>query len=1232
MVLKILQWNLNGYLNNYTELKLFKHENKPHIIALQETHLKTNPSKSCIPKNFSFYGKNCTSNFAKNGVAFLVTNSIPHKIHNLNTELDAIAIEIQANTTFIILNIYLPPSKSFSPSDLTHLISNFNKPVLIIGDFNARSPQWGSSSFNKRGRLVSKFISDNDLLLLNNSEPTHFSTHNSFSNIDLSLCSSSLYTLSSWSISKNLHGSDHFPITITLFHTSNFNFKKRTVFKTDTADWKKFQSLGSKYVNFDANDNNINYIAARFHRGIIRCANESMTKSTSSYKRKPICWWNDQVSQLRDKKREKWKEFKRTKCIDILIEYKRAKALFKRESKIAKRTSFVEYTKDINPETSSKILWDKVKALNCVSEPNTIKYLLTPNGEVIDQPKDIANTLGKTWSNYSLNSNFSDEFNTCKQEIQNSTLVTYRLPVRTKLIEKEITLLELQSCLNTLKGKTPGFDQINYPMIKNLALPEKEKLCILYNKIFDSGVIPNQWKKATVIPIRKPNKPLNDVSGYRPISLLSCISKTLEKIVSRRLVWLLTQDNRLSINQTAYKAHSGTLDALLALDDYISNSLSSKNHTSIISIDAEKAFDRVGIHSVIHQLQEWKIGPKMLNYVKSFLSNRRFCVRLCNHYSDTFKLENGIPQGSPLSVILFLVAFNKLSVIINDHKYFKHIIYADDLYIYRTMNNQNIFNAKLSELFELLSTWCKYSGVKISNQKCKHLHICKKISCTNIVININLSRLENVSDLRILGITFDKKYLWTPHVKNLCKSLQNRLNVITCLSNLNLEPNTKSLIDITKATIMSKIDYGLTIYGYTSKRNLSQIKTIYHAAIRRSLGAFRTSPIKNMLAECGLLSIEDRRTLLTGLIINKFTNPNKSIISDLSKKRTKRKRVPKKPSALLRAINFAKTNFMLIENPSTPKQKQPPWQFREQALILKLTTRKKETTSSEVFMAEYPNIIDKYKNSTLIFTDGSKSESGTGFSFVVKENNNTIATTSSLLPHYASVFMAEAEAILAACLHATLIRKNTLICTDSLSSLSAIQNVNCNINTICSIRDIITFNKDINILWIPSHIGIPGNEEADQAAKKAACHPLIVKPFFNKKDNKKYVKNIINGKNLEDWSNYSHVYKLINPLKTRASYPTIISRREAVVYTRFRIGHTRLTHKYLFDSSAPTDCIFCLNDGLSVRHILFDCPQFYQICQNHNINNIADLLTNINVNNIQKFSKLLKTLKIFFEI
>uniref|UniRef100_A0A0K8UTA5 Putative RNA-directed DNA polymerase from transposon X-element n=1 Tax=Bactrocera latifrons TaxID=174628 RepID=A0A0K8UTA5_BACLA len=125
-------------------------------------------------------------------------------------------------------------------------------------------------------------------------------------------------------------------------------------------------------------------------------------------------------------------------------------------------------------------------------------------------------------------------------------------------LDNMITYCELESALVPAKDKTPDIDRISYPMLSNLPLIAKEKLLSLYNNIFAIDYYPHAWETAAIIPILKPHKPSNLVSSYRPISLLSCLSKTFEKIIAKRLIWFITKTNRIKHNQTAFRSRQST--------------------------------------------------------------------------------------------------------------------------------------------------------------------------------------------------------------------------------------------------------------------------------------------------------------------------------------------------------------------------------------------------------------------------------------------------------------------------------------------------------------------------------------------------------------------------------------------------------------------------------------------------------------------------------------------------
>jgi len=193
------------------------------------------------------------------------------------------------------------------------------------------------------------------------------------------------------------------------------------------------------------------------------------------------------------------------------------------------------------------------------------------------------------------------------------------------LIESRITLIKFKAALNSLNGKTPGLDRITYPMIKNLCQPLTSRLINLYNNILDSH-IPQQFKNSIIIPIHKPNTPKTSLTSYRPISLNPCLSKVLDKIIANRLWWLALNCKLLDSRQLGFRKGMSVSECLTLLDYQTTAALSTRSHLSIISLDFEKAFDKIGIHAIIDDLQRWKIGPKLLNFVKNFLTNRKIKV------------------------------------------------------------------------------------------------------------------------------------------------------------------------------------------------------------------------------------------------------------------------------------------------------------------------------------------------------------------------------------------------------------------------------------------------------------------------------------------------------------------------------------------------------------------------------------------------------------------------------
>ena len=411
------------------------------------------------------------------------------------------------------------------------------------------------------------------------------------------------------------------------------------------------------------------------------------------------------------------------------------------------------------------------------------------------------------------------------------------------------------------KSSSPGLDSIPYDFIIHMPISEKEKLLELFNQIWTTGIYPDKWRQALIIPILKPGKDPQDPSSYRPISLTCCLSKLMEKMINLRLVWYLENKNLLANCQMGFRKYRSTQDHLVFLENYIQNSFANRSHVVAVSFDLEKAYDLTWRYGILKKMHEWGIRGRLPIFIQNFLTDRKCKIRMGNFTSHTYLLDNGIPQGSTLSVTLFLIAINDLITVIDAP--IEKCLYVDDLLICYSAESMEEIQTVLQNAIDSINREAHQKGFRFSETKTKAIHFCRLRSQHNEPrLILNDTPITNVESIKCLGLFFDKKLTWDIHIKHLATRCKKALNILRCTSSINWGAEREVLINLYRTLVLSKIDYGSIVYSSARRSRIQVLESIQNTGLRLATGAFRTSPITSLEVEAGIPSLSLRRERL----------------------------------------------------------------------------------------------------------------------------------------------------------------------------------------------------------------------------------------------------------------------------------------------------------------------------------------------------------------------------------
>jgi ribonuclease HI len=582
-------------------------------------------------------------------------------------------------------------------------------------------------------------------------------------------------------------------------------------------------------------------------------------------------------------------------------------------------------------------------------------------------------------------------------------------------------------------------------------------------------------------------------------------------------------------------------------------------------------------------------------FISNFLSDRIFRVRIGSLFSDFFNQDMGVPQGSILSVTLFSLKINSIVKALSSDVHCS--LYVDDFLICYSSPNMDVIERKLQLSLDKLQQWCEENGFKFSKTKTVCMHFCmmRKIHL-DPVLNLGGDEIPVVEQTKFLGLIFDKKLSFIPHIKYVRDKCTKALNLLKVVSNTSWGADRTVLLRLYRSLVRSKLDYGSIVYGSARKSYLKKLDPIQNGGLRICLGAFRTSPVESLHVEANEMPLHLRRMRLSLLYAvqlrsNRQNPAYQCVFYPRFKYLYERRKTPILSFGLRIKDHLQKLDIDLKAIAQFTFPETPPWTFDTPDVKFDLGEMKKSETDSSVFKSKFGELRSSMGTVFEIYTDGSKQGEKVGGAIYCEHGCRL-----RRLPDRSSVYSAELEAILMAI---EFIRKSRLesfaIFSDSKSALQAIDHLKWDNPSVLKILDQLekayVQGKHVTFVWLPSHTGIKGNERADIAAKAArnVIGSLSVVPHgdFRQRINE-YLKSLWQTEWDTEGNNKLHA---IHPVLGVWHSSVRKVRKDEVILARLRIGHTHSTHSYLLKDEPPPFCTGCQSKW-TVEHFMMKCSAF----------------------------------------
>lgn len=686
---------------------------------------------------------------------------------------------------------------------------------IIIGDLNLNTAA--------KHKKLKDFLKNSNCIMAK-TPPTFLMPNNNDSTPDRIIYSNSLDNcLKTIDVIPDL-GADHQAIIFKLQVTLNNSINDELHYNFHKSNIKKINTCMEKFIE-DVSDQPLD-------RNVISDFLKTLEISTlDNTPKRPIIYHAHElppfIIRLIKIRRRMYREYKCNPQPEFKTHINRYNKNIHKLIQDYKQNKWLAACEEIN-NCQGKRFFQEIKKLSGYKKAPRIKTI-EENGITYNTDAQQAELFGEHFSKF-YNGTPQDNFDRCTDSMVNDWNEKFFRKNSEEASNNMVNQEEYFNILQSQKNTAPGPDSISWRVVKNLSLEVHLFIISIFQFCLNKQYFPPEWKIGDIIVIHKSNSNPKKINNYRPITLLPTIGKLFEKTVKFKLSEAIA--GRIPIHQFGFREHCSTLHPLTILSSNVQTAKLNNLKSAALFLDIQKAFDSVWYKGLLYKLYKLDVPTYLIEIIKEFLTARKLRVKIGNNKSQTFTIEKGLPQGSPLSPLLYKIYCHDMPASIVDfHQYV--LQFADDTALVahkRTL--PQVINA-LQELIEATIEWLKKWKLQLNPLKTELIIFNHKITSYSPSITIFQHNIQPKANLKYLGFQLDQKLNFKYHSNSVKKRVISRAEIFRSLTYKDKGINRQTAAIIYKSICRPLMDYGHNLYLGCRRPTIRPLETAETTAMRK---------------------------------------------------------------------------------------------------------------------------------------------------------------------------------------------------------------------------------------------------------------------------------------------------------------------------------------------------------------------------------------------------------------